>query len=121
RLGPYYPALLLLAALLALGLGTVSALQVWRLLRAVRARQPGARLNARLLCRLLAIGVMPVLIVFVVALSFLFGTVDSRVAAPVASALDDALEVGRLYLEERRADAEDATANVARRLSRLPP
>ena len=121
RLGPYYPALLLLAALLALGLGTVIALQVWRLLRAVRARQPGARLNARLLWLLLAIGVMPVLIVFVFALNFLFGTVDSRFAAPVASALDDALEVGRLYLEERRADAEDATANLARRLSRLPP
>jgi PAS domain S-box-containing protein len=121
RLGPYYPALLVLAALVALALGTVIALQVWRLMRAVRARQPGARLNARLLWLLLAIGVLPALIVFVFALNFLFGTVDSRFAAPVASALDDALEVGRLYLEERRADAEDATANLARRLSRLPP
>ncbi|MFB9067313.1 sensor histidine kinase [Pseudofulvimonas gallinarii] len=121
RLGPYYPALLVLAAVLALALGTIIALQVLRLLRAVRARQPGARLNARLLWLLLAIGVLPSLILFVFALNFLFGTVDSRFAAPVTSALDDALEVGRLYLEERRADAEEATAGIARRLSRLPP
>jgi len=120
RLGPYYPALLGLAGLLALGLGTVIVLQVLRLLRAVRQRRPGARLNVRLLWLLLAIGVLPALIVFVFALNFLFGTVDSRFAAPVATALDDALEVGRLYLEERRANAEDVTAALARRLSRLP-
>ncbi len=108
RLGPYYPALLVLAALLALVLAAVIALQLIRLWRALRQRQAGARLNGRLFLLFAALSLLPALLVFAFGLNFLFGAVDSRFAAPVAAALDDALAVGHLYLEERQ-DAAGAT------------
>jgi nitrogen fixation/metabolism regulation signal transduction histidine kinase len=118
RLGPYYPALLTLAGVLATGLGLVIALQLLRLWRALRARAPGARLNGRLFMLFAALSLPPALLVFGFALNFLFGAVDSRFAAPVAAALDDALEVGRLYLEERREGAERAVGELAQTLAR---
>jgi PAS domain S-box-containing protein len=118
RLGPYYPALLTLAGVLAAGLGLVIVLQLLRLWRALRARAPGARLNGRLFVLFAALSLPPALLVFGFALNFLFGAVDSRFAAPVAAALDDALEVGRLYLEERRDGAERAVGELAATLAR---
>lgn len=118
RLGPYYPALLILAAGLSLVLATVIALQLLRLFRALRTRQPGARLNARLVVSFVALSVAPALLVFGFGLNFLFGAVDSRFAAPVSDALEDALDVGRLYLEERREAAENAVAQLADELAR---
>lgn len=116
RLGPFYPALLGLAGLIAFVLAVVIALQVLRLVRALRQRAPGARLSARLSALIAVLCLPPALLVFVFAMNFLFGAVDSRFAAPVAAALDDALEVGRLYLEERREGAERAVAELAAQL-----
>lgn len=117
RLGPYYPALLAVAGVLAAGLALVIVLQCHRLLRAWRQRQAGARLNARLFLLFAALSLMPALLVFAFGLNFLFGAVDSRFSAPVGQALDDALDVGRLYLEERSQESERATAALAARLT----
>ncbi|MCK9489427.1 MAG: ATP-binding protein [Xanthomonadales bacterium] len=117
RLGPYYPALLAVAGVLAASLALVIGLQCHRLLRAWRQRQPGARLNVRLFVLFAALSLLPALLVFGFGLNFLFGAVDSRFSAPVGQALDDALEVGRLYLEERVQDSEAAIASLARRLA----
>ena len=119
RLGPYYPALLLAAALLALGLASVIVLQLARLVRALRMRVPGARLNARLVGLFVILSLPPALLVFGFGLNFLFGAVDSRFAAPVSAALEDALDVGQLYLEERREGAENAVAGLAVELARV--
>jgi nitrogen fixation/metabolism regulation signal transduction histidine kinase len=120
RLGPYYPALLTLAAVLAGALALVIVLQLARLLQAWRRRLPGARLNARLVMLFVALSLLPALLVFGFAINFLFGAVDSRFAAPVSSALDDALDVGRLYLEERLDDAESAVTELAETLALEP-
>lgn len=111
RLGPYYPALLVLAAVMALVLAATIGLQLLRLWRALRERQAGARLNRRLFMLFAALSLLPALLVFAFGLNFLFGAVDSRFAAPVAAALDDALAVGHLYLEERQ-DVAGATATA---------
>jgi PAS domain S-box-containing protein len=119
RLGPYYPALLVLAAALAIVLTAVIVLQLVRLVRALRKRSPGSRLNIRLVLMFIALSVPPALLIFAFALNFLFGAVDSRFAAPVSAALDDALDVGRLYLEERREAARNAAASLADELRLL--
>ena len=120
RLGPYYPALLALAALVALALAVVIVLQLLRLWRALRQRQAGARLNRRLFIVFAALSLLPALLVFAFALNFLFGAVDSRFSAPVASALDDALAVGRLYLQERQDAAGSSVAALAAELGDSP-
>lgn len=120
RLGAYYPILLSLAAGLALILAGVIVAQLLRLLRALRARQPGARLSGRLFALFVALSLPPALLVFAFGLNFLFGAVDSRFSAPVGAALDDALEVGQLYLEERRDEAERAAMGLAAELALEP-
>ncbi len=120
RLGPYYPALLAVAAALAFALALIIAMQLIRLLQAWRRRMPGARLNARLVMLFVGLSLVPALLVFGFALNFLFGAVDSRFAAPVSSALDDAVDVGRLYLEERLDDAESAVERLAEALAIRP-
>lgn len=120
RLGAYYPSLLTAAGLFAAVLSAIIVSQLLRLWRSVRQREPGARLSRRMFALFVLLALPPAVLVFAFGLNFLFGAVDSRFSAPVGTALDDALEVGQLYLEERRDEAERVTVELAAELALDP-
>ena len=110
------------AALVALAvLVVVIGLRLWRLRADVRRGVPGAKLNRRLL-RLLILLAMPAsLVVFGFALRFLDATIDNWFNLRLEQSLEDALEVGRLVVDERLHTAEATSADVVQALARAAP
>jgi nitrogen fixation/metabolism regulation signal transduction histidine kinase len=102
------------AAALALALLTILIGQrLWRLRRDLRRDAPGARLSKRLLLILVLLAVPPVVVVYGFSLRFLNATVDSWFDVNLERALDDALEVGRIVVDEHLRDAEAGSAELA--------
>jgi PAS domain S-box-containing protein len=84
-----------------------------RLLAELREQAPGARLARRMLLMLIALAVPPVLVVYGFSLFFLNATIDNWFNVRLEQALSDALEVGRIYLDERLAAAEQKSQAIA--------
>ncbi len=104
----------LVAALLVLALLAAAIIQrLWRLRRDRRRNAPGARLTRRLLIMLVLLAVPPVIVVYGFALRFLDSTIDTWFNVRLEAALDDALDIGRIVVDERLDSAEQATAALA--------
>jgi nitrogen fixation/metabolism regulation signal transduction histidine kinase len=116
RLGAWYPWMLGACALALLALLVMIAQRLWRLRRELSRRAPGARLNRRVLLMLIALALPPVLVVYAFALNFLNATIDTWFNVRMERALDDALEIGRVYLDERLRSAQQAAAAGAQQL-----
>ncbi len=119
RLGGFPPWLFGGAAVAVLVLLGTIAVALGRLLRQVRARAPGARLASRWTLALVLLAVPPVLLVYGFALRFVTTSIDSWFNVRVAEALDDALALGRIYLDDQRARGGAATEAEARLLATL--
>jgi PAS domain S-box-containing protein len=121
RLVAWYPWLLgaAVAALVVLALAIVQRL--WRLGHERRRNAPGARLNRRLLIMLVLLAIPPVVVVYGFALRFLDATIDTWFNVRLESALDDALEIGRIVVNERLQAAEQASLALAGRLADATP
>jgi nitrogen fixation/metabolism regulation signal transduction histidine kinase len=74
--------------------------RLWRLRRDLGRDAPGARLSRRLLLTLVLLAVPPVVVVYGFALRFINATVDNWFDVNLERALDDALEVGRIVVDE---------------------
>jgi nitrogen fixation/metabolism regulation signal transduction histidine kinase len=103
-------------AVLALAIGQ----RLWRLRADIARAAPGARLNRRLLLVLILLAVPPVVVVYGFALRFLDATVDNWFNVHLEQALDDALELGRIVIDEHLHSAETASAGLARQLAAEP-
>ncbi len=106
------------AALLLLLVTIVRAL--WRVEKRARAGRPGARLTRRLVWRFALIAVPPAVVVYAFALNFLVLTVDAWFNVRLEHALDDALDLGRLYVNNQLADVERQSAAISRQLAGVP-
>ncbi|MEO7198994.1 MAG: ATP-binding protein, partial [Dokdonella sp.] len=116
RLGVQY-RWVLGAAVLALALLLLAIAQrLWRLRADLRRESPGARLSRRLLLMLVLLAVPPVVVVYAFSLRFLDATVDSWFDVNLERALGDALELGRLVVDEHLQRAEVSTAALANEL-----
>jgi PAS domain S-box-containing protein len=104
------------AAALAL-LALAITQRLWRLRTDMRAGAPGARLGRRLLIMLVLLALPPLVVVYGFALRFLDATIDNWFNVNLEQALDNALEVGRIVVDERLRDAEQASAGLASRLA----
>jgi PAS domain S-box-containing protein len=104
------------AAALAL-LALAITQRLWRLRTDMRAGAPGARLGRRLLIMLVLLALPPLIVVYGFALRFLDATIDNWFNVKLEQALDNALEVGRIVVDERLRDAEQASAGLASRLA----
>lgn len=104
------------AVSVALVLGAIAG-RVWDLLRARRERRPGARLAARWTIALVLLAVLPLLLVYGFALRFLHTTVDSWLNVRVEAGLDDALSLGRQWVDGEVARARAGSAALAARLA----
>jgi nitrogen fixation/metabolism regulation signal transduction histidine kinase len=113
RLGRLYPWMLLFASAALVTLIIVIALRLLRLVADARREVPGARLTRRLLLMLMLLAVPPVLVVYGFALNFLNATIDAWFNVRLEQSLDDALEIGRLYVDERLRVSQDASSSLA--------
>ncbi len=101
RFGQLYSLLLgvnLLAIFLLVGL---ILRHLWRLVRQLKRRAPGARLTARLMVMFVLLAVAPVTVVYYFSLQFLQRGIDSWFDLRTQQALEDALELGRTALDGR--------------------
>ena len=96
-------------------------LRLWRLRADVQRGAPGARLNRRLLRLLILLAVPASVVVYGFALRFLDATIDSWFNVRLEQALDGALEIGRIVVDEHLRTAESASADLTRRLADAPP
>lgn len=98
----------------------VIGLRLWRLRGEVRRGVPGARLNRRLLGLLIVLALPASLVVYGFALRFLDATIDNWFNVRLEQALDDALELGRVVIDEHLHDAESASQALVQRLAEAP-
>lgn len=92
------------------------AQRLWRLRRDLGREAPGARLSRRLILTLVLLAVPPVVVVYGFSLRFLNATVDSWFDVNLERALDDALEVGRIVVDEHLRKAETGSEQLAEEL-----
>lgn len=116
RLGVWYPWMLGACVLALSVLIAVIAQRLLRLRRELRERAPGARLNRRVLAMLIVLALPPVFVVYGFALNFLDATIDTWFNVRMEHALDDALEIGRVYLDERLRTAQQESAALVQTL-----
>lgn len=119
RLGRFYPWMLAASAFALAVLIMMIVLRLARLARDVRREVPGARLARRLLVMLMLLALPPVVVVYGFALNFLNATIDAWFSVRLEQSLDDALEMGRLGIDERLREAERASAALGAALTPL--
>lgn len=119
RLGRLYPWMLAASAIALALLVVMIVLRLARLVREVRREAPGARLARRLLVMLMLLALPPVVVVYGFALNFLNATIDAWFNVRLEQSLDDALEIGRLTLDERLREAERASTTLVDGLAPL--
>lgn len=113
RFGRLHPWMVIFASAALLVLIVVIVLRLLRLVADARREVPGARLTRRLLFMLMLLAVPPVLVVYGFALNFLNATIDAWFSVRLEQSLDDALEIGRLYVDERLRISQDASTQLA--------
>jgi nitrogen fixation/metabolism regulation signal transduction histidine kinase len=117
RLGVWYPWMLGACSLALAVLVAIIIQRLLRLRRELRERAPGAGLNRRMLAMLILLALPPVFVVYGFALNFLDATIDTWFNVRMEHAMDDALEIGRVYLDERLQAAQQESAALAQTLS----
>ena len=117
--GLYYRWILGAAAAALALLALAIAQRLWRLRVDMQRGAPGARLGRRLLVMLVLLAVPPVVVVYGFALRFLDATVDNWFNVKLEQALDNALEIGRIVIDERLRVAEQSSVGIAARLQGL--
>jgi PAS domain S-box-containing protein len=113
RLGRLSLAILVSTGVALLVLLAAIGQRVYRLVRDVRARRPGARLRARLVGVFIALALPPVVIVYLFSVEFLYDAVESWFDTGVEPALADSIELGQLFLEVRTRQARSELARIA--------
>ena len=117
RYAALYPWMLGASACALLVLIVVIVQRLLRLRRELGERVAGARLTRRVLAMLILLAVPPVLVVYGFALNFLDATIDTWFNVRMEHALDDALEIGRLYIDERLVVAQRGNVALAGELA----
>jgi PAS domain S-box-containing protein len=118
--GLYYRWILGAAATALALLALAIAQRLWRLRVDLQRGAPGARLGRRLLVMLVLLAVPPVVVVYGFALRFLDATIDNWFNVKLEQALDNALEIGRIVIDERLRVAERASVDISARLDATP-
>ena len=109
------------AAMIALALLAIAISQrLWRLRGDLARKAPGARLNRRLLRVLILLALPPAIVVYGFSLRFLDATVDNWFNVHLEQALDDALQIGRIVVDEHLHSVETASATLVRQLATEP-
>jgi nitrogen fixation/metabolism regulation signal transduction histidine kinase len=114
--GRWYPYVFVAAASALLLLAVAIVQRLLKLRGQLRRAEPGARLTRRLLLLLVLLALPPVLLVYGFGVRFVSATIDSWLRVNSAAALEDALAIGQIYLDERQNEAQARVAQAAARL-----
>ena len=120
RLATHYRWVLGAAAAALVALALAIGQRLWRLRSDLARDAPGARLNRRLLRVLILLALPPAVVVYGFSLRFLDATIDNWFNVHLEQALDDALEIGRIVVDEHLHRAEGASGTLAARLAAEP-
>jgi len=101
RFGRLYISLLFFNSLILIFLLVMIGMNLFELLRQVFARSPGSRLTLRLITIFVVLTLVPVSIVYYFSYRFLEQGIDSWFDVRVEEALENALELGRVTLDQR--------------------
>ncbi len=115
--GSSYVSLLVLNTLGLLTFLVLIGMNIRRLMRHLRAREPGSRLSLRLLTMFLVLSIGPVIVLYSFSLDFLRRGIDSWFDVRIDNALNDALELGREALDVRMRQLLVQTERVAEDLA----
>lgn len=113
RFDHLYTSLLLINAIAVLTLLGLIGLNLHNLIYQVRRGRAGARLTVRLVTLLVILSILPVSIVYYFSLQFLHQRLDNWFDFNVEQALDSALSLSRITLEDRMRDALQQTEKAA--------
>lgn len=116
-LSGYYPLLLVLNMIMALGLLALVGYQLAVLRRKLKARVFGTKLTVRLLWMFAAMAVVPGVLVYGVSVQFLTKSIESWFDVRVDNALEGGLELGRNALDNLRQDVLRQSESMATSLA----
>ncbi len=94
-------------------------INLFRLIRAYRRRAPGARLRARLVAMFVGLTLPPLLVVYLFALQFVSGGIDSWFASDLEQELSAAMRLSRESLETQANSRLSQTGSLAVALGNL--
>lgn len=120
RFAAHYRWILGAAAVALVVLAFAIGQRLWQLRSDLVRNAPGARLNRRLLRVLILLALPPAIVVYGFALRFLDATIDNWFNVRLEQALDDALEIGRIVVDEHLRTAEEQSTRLAAQLATEP-
>ncbi|MGR8918541.1 MAG: ATP-binding protein [Gammaproteobacteria bacterium] len=120
KFGALYSVLLLTNGVGLMTFAVLIAINLRRLVRQLRERQPGARLTLRMLVMFVLLAVVPVTVLYGFSLDFLRRGVDSWFDVRIADALEDSLELGRQALDLRMRQLLAQTSLMSEELQQRP-
>ncbi|MBX9605592.1 MAG: HAMP domain-containing protein [Gammaproteobacteria bacterium] len=121
RFGALYSVLLLSNTAGLMAFVWLIGVNVRRLLRQIRAREPGARLTLRMLVIFVALAVLPVTVLYTFSLDFLRRGIDSWFDVRVGDALQSSLELSREALDLRMRELLSQTESMAEEITQGAP
>ncbi|WP_395793988.1 ATP-binding protein [Aquimonas sp.] len=108
----YYPWVFLAAGAAVVLLALAILARLLKLRAQLKRGEPGARLSRRLLLLLLVLALPPVLLVYVFSVRFVSASVDTWLRANSVEAMESALELARIQMDERRDAAVERSTQV---------
>lgn len=115
-----YIPLLVISAIGLLILLWLVGLNLFRLYRAYRIKQPGARLTVRMVRLFIALSLVPVVVVFYYSMQFLQQGIDSWFDIEIDTAMSDALSLGKASLNLEKSRLLRQTRAMSRDLADVP-
>lgn len=91
---------------------------VWLFLKR-KTNEPGIKLTTRMVSTFIALSLPPVLIVYIFSTQFLNNYIDSWFDTNTSKALDNSLELGRIFLNVQTKQALTQTKNISQKLSEI--
>ena len=116
----HYPVLLTLTGFVALALFLLVLELLRRLIDRYRRGLFGTRLMVRMATVFVLMTVLPVALIYVVAVQFLGRSIESWFDVPVEQALESGLSLGRASLESQLSDLTLRARSMARELAEVP-
>lgn len=121
KFGALYSILLLTNTCGLIAFAVLIGINVRRLVRQLRQKQPGSRLTLRMLVMFVLLAVIPVTVLYGFSLDFLRRGVDSWFDVRIGDALSGALELGREALDVRMRQLLVQTEQMADELAQRTP
>ena len=119
KLEPYFPLLLIINALVALGLLITVISLISKLVKRFRQHQFGSRMLASLVCTISFVALLPSLLIYTISTHLISQAFDSGVDSRVETALDSGVALAQNSLLRIQNDQLVTTRTIADRLSSI--